>query len=399
MSTQETTAAGNVNTKSKNKLVAGLTSIPIYVWNWVMLVPTLVCISSITYKLVSTKDVLLPYQAYVHYMPISLVLIMIYFWAINVGIMEYCGVKFPQIMGLSERYLRFSAIWMCTSLLAILMLSSLLVFFFVYEPVSPRRYIAYGVLGLLYLVYAILICSWGDFFYRSSRLYLIMRLQSSFTAKTVLFADALVGDILTSLTKVLSGLGCSIIEITKHTVVTSAWVDHNCGYNPIAVNVLQMLPHLWRMHQCIKKSIQDTDFREQFFNALKYLSTIIMIVFNLVYAIHPSKGWEVTWICFSALNSAYLFYWDIIHDWNMIGRTRNPELWPNKKFQLIKWVLYIWFILFDLGARVAWLYRLSSKANDARFALLAAVIELLRRSQWIYFRVEKEDRENASGRS
>lgn len=62
-------------------------------------------------------------------------------------------------------------------------------------------------------------------------------------------------------------------------------------------------------------------------------------------------------------------------------------------------VLYIWFILFDLGARVAWLYRLSSKANDARFALLAAVIELLRRSQWIYFRVEKEDRENASGQS
>lgn len=124
---------------------------------------------------------LLPYQAYVHYMPISLVLIMIYFWAINVGIMEYCGVKFPQIMGLSERYLRFSAIWMCTSLLAILMLSSLLVFVFVYEPVSPRRYIAYGVL-------------------------------------------------------VLSGLGCSIIEITKHTVVTSAWVDHNCGCNPIAAN-------------------------------------------------------------------------------------------------------------------------------------------------------------------
>lgn len=164
-----------------------------------MLVPILVCISSITYKLVSTKDVLLPYQAYVHYMPISLVLIMIYFWAINVGIMEYCGVKFPQIMGLSERYLRFSAIWMCTSLLAILMLSSLLVFVFVYEPVSPRRYIAYGVLGLLYLVYAILICSWGDFFYWSSRLYLIMRLQSSFTAKKVLFADALVGDILTSL--------------------------------------------------------------------------------------------------------------------------------------------------------------------------------------------------------
>ncbi|KAI3971885.1 hypothetical protein MKW92_028332 [Papaver armeniacum] len=302
---------------------------------------------------------------------------MIYFWAINVGIMEYCGVKFPQIMGLSERYLRFSAIWMCTSLLAILMLSSLLVFVFVYEPVSPRRYIAYGVLGLLYLVYAILICSWRDFFYRSSRLYLIMRLQSSFTAKKVLFADALVGDILTSLTKVLSGLGCSVIEITKHTVVTSAWVDHNCGYNPIAVNVLQMLPHLWRMHQCIKKSIQDTDFREQFFNALKYLSTIIMIVFNSVYAIHPSKGWEVTWICFSALNSAYLFYWDIIHDWNMIGRTINPELWPNKKFQLIKWVFYIWFILFDLGARVAWLYRLSTKANDARFGLLAAVIELL----------------------
>ncbi|RZC62540.1 hypothetical protein C5167_024274 [Papaver somniferum] len=171
-------------------------------------------------------------------------------------------------------------------------------------------------------------------------------------------------------------------------------------------------PQLWLQPNCCKcfhiygectnvlrKASKIRIFASNSSFALKYLSTIIMIVFNLVYAIHPSKGWEVTWICFSALNSAYLFYWDIIHDWNMIGRTRNPELWPNKKFQLIKWVFYIWFILFDLGARVAWLYRLSSKANDARFGLLAAVIELLRRSQWIYFRVEKEDRENASGQS
>ncbi|MCL7030237.1 hypothetical protein MKW94_029597 [Papaver nudicaule] len=128
---------------------------------------------------------------------------------------------------------------------------------------------------------------------------------------------------------------------------------------------------------------------------LKYFSSIVLQVFSTLHAAHSSSlAWWIVWLLVAILNSLYSWYWDVWRDWQLTRRWANAGLRPNQPL-VFKWVFYTWFFLSDLGMRFYWGYKISrsSQPHYSWTAFLYAGIEVLRRSQWAYFRVEREAEE------
>ncbi|XP_026384008.1 uncharacterized protein LOC113279531 [Papaver somniferum] len=116
--------------------------------------------------------------------------------------------------------------------------------------------------------------------------------------------------------------------------------------------------------------------------------------FNPISSVPSSlcNGWEMGGGVHAGCcnESLYSFAWDILFDWDMIGRMKNVQLFPNNDTHMaVRVIFYIWFILSDLIMRYAWyLKKLSGKHSLIAFGY--ALLELYRRFQWMFLRIEVE---------
>ncbi|XP_030544257.1 SPX and EXS domain-containing protein 1 isoform X2 [Rhodamnia argentea] len=346
---------------------------------------------------VDLRDLFL-YEAFLYYNPLLLVTMMVWLWGINLWVFSQANVNYTKIFDLDQNHLTHREIWKCATWMTIIVPTSMTAYLYLYSHGEVSLAASQPV--LLYAAVAMVLIFPFDIFYLSTRFYLLRTLwRIVFPLQAISFSDFFLADILTSMSKVFSDLERSVCRMVHRQVATIAWfeADSVCGSHSVAIPIVLVLPYLFRLFQCLRQ-YKDTGERNTLLNALKY-STAVPVIFlsALKYHVFPEKWtsfYRPLWLLSSVLNSLYSFYWDVTRDWDLSSFTRifkfsKPSMVSSLLYAR-KWV-YVWVIGSNLILRCTWTYKLSAHLRHNYLTVFAiTALEMLRRFQWAFFRVENE---------
>ena len=216
------------------------------------------------------------------------------------------------------------------------------------------------------------------------------------------FRDGFIGDILTSLVRVLVPLFSSCIYIimvilayltNDFTYLSSnnnnqpfEWWETTSVYKYYLVPFLTLYPLYIRLMQCLRRSVESGDSYPHHYNALKYASAITVISFG---TFQPTLRRNTIWILCLILTTLYQLYWDIVMDWGLLTwnkqrkyynsntgayttttTTHNNEcsqycikLRPSRLLSQKPWYYYN-ILIFNIFFRFAWTLTLLSYMYD-----------------------------------
>ncbi|XXG58479.1 hypothetical protein AAC387_Pa04g0791 [Persea americana] len=301
------------------------------------------------------------YEAFLYYNPLLLMTMMVWLWGVNLWVFAQSSVNCAKIFDLDNNHLTHRETWKCATWMTIVAPTSMTAYLYLYSHGEVSLAASQPV--LLYAVVLIVLVSPFDIFYLSSRYYLLRTLwRIILPLQAISFSDFFLADILTSMAKVFSDLERSVCRMVHRQVATIAWfeADSVC--------------------------------------ALKY-STAVPVIFlsALKYHVIPDRWtnmYRLLWLLSSVINSLYSFYWDVTRDWDLsvfsrIFKFKNPHLCSNILYGR-QWVYY-WAIGSNLILRCTWTYKLSAHLRHNYLTVFTiTALEMLRRFQWIFFRVENE---------
>ncbi|KAL4020661.1 hypothetical protein IC575_019442 [Cucumis melo] len=338
------------------------------------------------------------YEAFLYYNPLLLVTMMVWLWGINLWVFSQSNVNYAKIFELDQNHLTHREIWKCATWMTIVVPTSMTAYLYLYSHGEVSLAASQPV--LLYVAVAMILIFPFEIFFLSSRFFLLRTLwRIVFPLQAITFADFFLADILTSMSKVFSDLERSVCRMIHRQVATIAWfeADSVCGSHSVAIPVVLVLPYLFRLFQCLRQ-YKDTGEKPTLLNALKY-STAVPVIFlsALKYHVFPDKWtsfYRPLWLLSSVLNSSYSFYWDVKRDWDLSTFTRifkfNRPHFFSHLFYGRKWV-YIWVLGSNLILRCTWTYKLSAHLRHNYLTVFTiTALEIFRRFQWIFFRVENE---------
>ncbi|KAJ8763843.1 hypothetical protein K2173_003625 [Erythroxylum novogranatense] len=338
------------------------------------------------------------YEAFLYYNPLLLVTMTVWLWGINLCIFSHSTISYAKIFDLDQNHLTHREIWKIAMWMTIIVPTSMTSYLYLYSHGEVSLAASQPV--LLYVGVAMVLIFPFDIFYLSSRYYFLRTLwRIVFPLQAITFSDFFIADILTSMAKVFSDLERSVCRMVHRQVATIAWfeADSVCGGHSVAIPLVLVLPYAFRLFQCLRQ-YKDTKEKTALFNALKY-STAVPVIFlsALKYHVFPDRWasfYRPLWLLSSVLNSLYSFYWDVTRDWDLSGFTRIFQFnRPNLFSYLLygrKWV-YFWVIGSNLILRCTWTYKLSAHLRHNYLTVfMIAALEIFRRFQWIFFRVENE---------
>ncbi|CAM9514062.1 unnamed protein product [Pylaiella littoralis] len=217
-----------------------------------------------------------------------------------------------------------------------------------------------------------------------------------FPATDVHFAEVLVADALTSLSRVFADVAMTFLLVGKGWgVECPGWM---LCYVPCA---FMSFPYWVRVRQCVMQLTYEVDGRRRRLLAInvgKYLSAFPVIWLGGYQAMRhydgarylPGVGNAI--IAAALFNSAYSFAWDVKMDWGL-GQT-GSRTWGLRNTLLISheepWPYYL-AVVVDLVLRLSWLLRLKEgRFGHVDMVLTLELVEVLRRSMWNVFRLEWE---------
>ncbi|XP_041009228.1 SPX and EXS domain-containing protein 1-like isoform X3 [Juglans microcarpa x Juglans regia] len=346
---------------------------------------------------VDLRDLFL-YEAFLYYNPLLLMTMTVWLWGINLWFFSQASVNYAKFFDLDQNHLTHREIWKCATWMTIIVPTSMTAYLYLYS--NGEVSLAASQPVLLYCAVAMILVFPFDIFYMSSRYYLLRTLwRILLPLQAISFSDFFLADILTSMAKVFSDLERSVCRMLHRQVATIAWfeADSVCGSHSIAIPLVLVLPYLFRFFQCLRQ-YKDTREKTTLLNALKY-STAVPVIFlsALKYHVFPDRWtnfYRPLWLLSGVLNSLYSFYWDVTRDWDLSGFTRifkfsKPHFFSHMLYGR-KWV-YFWVIGSNLVLRCTWTYKLSAHLRHNYITVFTiAALEIFRRFQWIFFRVENE---------
>ncbi|KAG5595161.1 hypothetical protein H5410_036393 [Solanum commersonii] len=373
---------------------------------------------------VNLRDLFL-YEAFLYYNPLLLMTIMVWFWGMNLWVFAQANVNFPKIFDLDQNHLSHREIWKCATWMTIIVPTSTTAYLYLYS--NGEVTLAASQPVLLYAAFAMALIFPFHIFYLSSRYFLLRALwrivfplqaslryldvynkkhadlvnQKIFSTLPVAiaFADFFLADILTSMSKVFSDLERSVCRMVHRQVATIAWfeADSVCGSHSVAIPIVLVLPYLFRLFQCLRQ-YKDTRDKTTLFNALKY-STAVPVIFvsALKYHVFPDNWvnlYRPLWLVSAVVNCLYSFYWDLTRDWDLscftlVFKFNKPHILSHCLYGR-KWV-YFWVIGSNLILRCTWTYKLSAHLRHNYLTVFTiTALEMFRRFQWVFFRVENE---------
>ncbi|KAB1998843.1 hypothetical protein ES319_D12G118000v1 [Gossypium barbadense] len=300
------------------------------------------------------------YEAFLYYNPLLLVTMMVWLWGVCLWVFSQSTISYVKIFDIDQNHLTHREIWKCSTWLTIIVPTSMTAYLYLYS---------HGEVSL------------------------------AASQPPISFPDFFLADILTSMAKVFSDLERSACRMLHNQVATIAWfeADSICGSHSVAIPLVLVIPYIWRLMQCLRQ-YKDTKEKTTLFNALKY-STAVPVIFlsALKYHVLPDRWTYVyhpLWLISSFVNSLYSFYWDVTRDWDLSVFTRifkfNKPTWWSDLLYGQNWVYY-WVIGSNLILRCTWTYKLSAHLRHNYLTVFTiTALEMLRRFQWIFFRVENE---------
>ncbi|CAM0910313.1 unnamed protein product [Alopecurus aequalis] len=300
------------------------------------------------------------YEAFLYYNPLLLVALMIWLWGVNLWVFAQSSVNYVKVFDLAQTHLSHREIWRSAAWLTLIVPTSMTAYLYLYS---------HGEVSL------------------------------AASQPAITFPDFFLADIFTSMSKVFSDLERSVCRMVNRQVATIAWfeADSVCGSHSISIPIVLVLPYLWRFFQCLRQ-YKDTKEKSCLLNALKY-STAVPVIFLSALKYHVLQDqwfsfYRPLWLASGVINSLYSFYWDIKRDWDLSILTRifmfkSPSTWTNLLYGR-SWVYY-WVLGSNLVLRCAWTYKLSAHLRHNYLTVFAiTALEMLRRFQWVFFRVENE---------
>lgn len=248
------------------------------------------------------------------------------------------------------------------------------------------------------------------------------------------FCDGYIGDLLTSLVKVIIPMCFSVIYVAETiyawlsndmsitTEQSGRWWTSSLYYKFGLLPVLTLFPLWLRLLQCLRRSVDTGKRWPHIGNALKYTSAIIVISFG---TFQPSVRHNPVWVAAFVFATLFQFTWDLTQDWGMIimspprhgasianaSGISAVDCLVNTSFSFRKTRLvgslfsYLAVILFNLTLRFAWTLTLLPAPEDTEgtrtlyvsfmthLGPLLASAEILRRMVWGFYRLEWEQLE------
>jgi hypothetical protein len=172
--------------------------------------------------------------------------------------------------------------------------------------------------------------------YESSRQDWLMTLWRVLAAPFygVIFRDGYVGDLLTSLVRVMIPL---CFSLTYFLMTAYCWVSNDMAcvsstsdhwwkdsvfFKFILLPIVTLFPLWLRLLQCVRRSVESGKRWPHIGNALKYCSAMIVIAYG---TFQPSlRDDSVTWVAGFVFATLFQFCWDLTQDWGMIV-FKTPE--------------------------------------------------------------------------
>eukprot|EP00850_Spirogloea_muscicola_P019506 SM000192S04901 [mRNA] locus=s192:62820:67277:- [translate_table: standard] len=331
--------------------------------------------------------------------PLRLQALMVWLWGFNLYGFAHSRVSYPRVFDLDANHLTHWDIWKIAAGLTVLVLTSMVAYLHLYATYHLKN-LAASQPVLLYCLLPLLLALPIDIFHAPSRYYFLGTLfRMMFPLQPITFADFFVADVLTSMAKVLSDVERAACRMANGQVATLAIAnaDEVCGSHSVMIPMVLAFPYVCRFFQCLRQ-YSDTKEKNCIYNALKYLSAFPVIFLSALKYRVPLPHWQSIykplWLTCSILNSCFAYYWDISRDWDLGlfngGCNGKNPLLRNNLYYGRKWVYY-WAMSSNLLLRASWTYKLAAHLRPNTLTVfIVSAVEMLRRFQWIFFRVENE---------
>lgn len=341
---------------------------------------------------------------FLYYQPLFLVALMIWLWGIVVMVWStwLCVTPSPLLVFQLPDvrvHLTHAQVFQAAALWSTLVLTNVTVF--AWAASSNRDSLAAVLPPLAYLAVPVTLLLPADILYRRSRHFIAFTLlRCLLPFQTVSFADFFFADILTSLAKAVSDAERALCSMACAPSVLAAvtLTGDVCGSASMHIPMWLAWPYAVRLLQCLRQ-FYDTRDAMALVNALKYSTAFPVIVLSAMkYHVSPAQWfgfYHPLWLAVSLLNSLFSFAWDVRVDWDLL---RCPARYPGLRDELLYTpharrglLLYYWAVVSNFMLRIAWTYKLSSHLrHNQMMSTAVAVLEMLRRTQWMFLRVEKQ---------
>lgn len=260
--------------------------------------------------------------------------------------------------------------------------------------------------GSLWLCLLVVVLCPLRIFYYDTRAYLLSTLRNVFTAPltNVSFRDFFVADWICSLVSVFADLSytsCFYLTGSFHHNERTQCADVNTRY---ILWFVSFIPSWWRFVQCLRR-YRDTASTRQLWNATKYFIGMLVTLTSLLDKRFggPSSDWRTLWICTAIVGTLASFLWDVIFDWGLwsglLDRVSSDKLLRPKLTLEHRWIYHA-SVVANLLLRVVWVLTISPAYTPSWIApdvkqWVLYTLELLRRAQWSFYRLENEHLNNA----
>ena len=349
-------------------------------------------------------------------------LLLLWMWGISIFVWRTSGIDFIRLLNLEgtelEKHPRPEEIVYKSATDSSLVF---LVAFIIFNKLVRGLFSVNGNLALAHAIPTLLVVY---YLYRlitpfHSRRYWLRMLFCVVTAPfhPVHFRDGYIGDLLTSLVRVLLPMMFSLAylflslkawlsnDIALASSSSDYWWQHSTFLKQYLTPFITLIPLWIRLMQCLRRSVESGNRLPHMMNGLKYSSAIAVISFG---TFNASIRYNPLWIlCFIGA-TLFQFYWDLTMDWGIIvdknSRSASSTTFGNYALRETRllgptWV-YITVIIFNLLLRFAWTLTLlpvdPTQHNTFYTTLLShlgpliAAGEILRRMVWGFFRLEYE---------
>lgn len=214
---------------------------------------------------------------------------------------------------------------------------------------------------------------------------------------SVEFRDFFLGDELNSLTYSIQQFEYAICayaykwnDLNQNCAVAQEWLT------PFFAS----LPAWFRFLQCLRRYRDTLQWFPHLVNGGKYFCTLIQIFVYYSYRHYSGSHLKTAYITVSSITSLFTFSWDIYMDWGLLrfgkhggGAYGHPFLRPELVYSW-EWSYYVAIVLDFLG-RFSWIVRVAlPNANVLTLSFILALVEVLRRWMWNFFRLENEHLNN-----
>ncbi|KAK3811144.1 MAG: EXS family-domain-containing protein, partial [Benniella sp.] len=181
----------------------------------------------------------------------------------------------------------------------------------------------------------------------------------------------------------------------------NGWKNLECSTGQMWITpFVTALPPWFRFLQCLRRFRDTQQWFPHLVNCGKYTASLATIFIYFSYRHYGGYRLKAAYIVISIITSIYTFTWDVYMDWGLFrfgkyggGAYGRPFLRPELVYSW-EWAYYVAIVLDFLG-RFSWILRVVSlDVNPLILSFSLALIEVLRRWMWNFFRLENEHLNN-----